>query len=320
MQTVLVAGGAGFIGSHLCQRLLKSDYQVICLDNLITGNKDNVKNLLSDEHFRFLECDVTSDISTTISEIPHIDAIFHLASPASPNKNSKNSYINRPLETMLANSAGTQILLELAKKYNSKFLFASTSEVYGDPSVSPQSENYWGNVNPNGVRSVYDEAKRFGEAMTMLYVRTYDVDARIIRIFNTYGPNMQPDDGRVVSNFIIEALHNKPLTIYGDGKQTRSFCYVTDMVEGIVKAMFAQDTQGKVINLGNPIERTIEELATMVKDIVGSNSEIVHEELPEDDPKIRRPDISLAKQLLNWEPSVSIEEGLHKTVDYFKSL
>lgn len=320
MQTVLVAGGAGFIGSHLCHQLLQDNYHVLCVDNYITGDKKNIEPLLSNPHFQFQTVDVTGDIELVLNDIPKIDYIFHLASPASPNKNSKNSYINKPLETMLANSRGTHNLLELAKKHTAQFLFASTSEVYGDPSISPQDESYWGNVNPNGIRSVYDEAKRFGEAMTMLYVRTFGVDARIIRIFNTYGPHMQPDDGRVVSNFIVESLAQKPITIYGDGSQTRSFCYASDMVEGIMKAMFMPDTKGTVINLGNPNERTILQLATMVKELTQSSSEIIHEQLPEDDPKIRRPDISLAKSLLSWEPKIGIEEGLALTVKYFKSL
>lgn len=219
---------------------------------------------------------------------------------------------------MLANATGTQNLLELAKKHQAAFLFASTSEVYGDPAMSPQKESYWGNVNPHGIRSVYDEAKRYGEAMTMLYLRTFGVDARIIRIFNTFGPNMQPDDGRVVSNFIVAALANQPITIYGDGSQTRSFCYVSDMVSGIMKAMFSAHTKGVVVNLGNPNERTILQLATMIKERIGSSSEIIHEALPEDDPKIRRPDITLAKELLDWEPQVGIEDGLEKTINYFK--
>lgn len=320
MQTVLVAGGAGFIGSHLCHQLLQNNYHVLCLDNYITGDKRNIDSLLISPHFQFQSIDVTGNIELLLNDVPKIDYIFHLASPASPNKNSKNSYINKPLETMLANSQGTQNLLELAKKHRAAFLFASTSEVYGDPAMSPQNESYWGNVNPNGIRSVYDEAKRYGEAMTMLYLRTFGVDARIIRIFNTYGPQMQPDDGRVVSNFIVEALENKPITIYGDGSQTRSFCYVSDMVEGIMKAMFTADTKGLVVNLGNPNERTILELATMIKERIGSPSEIIHEELPADDPKIRRPDITLAKKLLDWEPKVSIEEGLEKTIAYFKSV
>lgn len=320
MQTVLIAGGAGFIGSHLCKQLLKMGYKVICIDNLITGSKSNIDSLLTHEHFQFLSIDVTQPFDNQLQNISGLDAIFHLASPASPNKNSRNSYINKPLETMLANSVGTYRLLELAKQHKALFLFASTSEVYGDPAVSPQPESYWGNVNPNGIRSVYDEGKRFGEAMTMSYLRSFEVDARIIRIFNTYGPHMQPDDGRVVSNFIVECLQNKPITIYGDGTQTRSFCYVSDMVEGIIKAMFSPQTKGSVINLGNPNEKTIAELATLIKNLTESSSTITHEPLPEDDPKIRRPNISLATKLLNWSPTVSIEDGLRLTIEYFKKV
>jgi dTDP-glucose 4,6-dehydratase len=221
---------------------------------------------------------------------------------------------------LLANSLGTYNLLELAKQTGARFLFASTSEVYGNPSVSPQPETYYGNVNPNGIRSMYDEGKRFGEAMTMTFERKYDVDARIIRIFNTYGPNMQKDDGRVVSNFINQALQNQSLTIYGDGTQTRSFCYVDDMVEGIMRAMFTDRTKGEVINLGNPDERNILEIATMIKDLVGVSVDIVHERLPEDDPLKRKPDITKAKELLQWEPKISLEEGLQKTIAYFRNI
>lgn len=320
MQTALVAGGAGFIGSHLCEQLLQKGYTVICIDNLITGSKKNIEEFLHDPHFRYIEADIIADITSFFSEIASIDYIFHLASPASPNKKSAASYVNKPLETMLVNSEGTHRLLELAKKYHAAFLFASTSEVYGDPTVSPQMETYFGNVNPVGVRSVYDEAKRFGEAMTMLYVRNFGVDGRIIRIFNTYGPKMQPDDGRVVSNFIVQALKNEPLTVYGEGSQTRSFCYVSDMVDGIMKAMFTPDLSGKVINVGNPDERSVSELATMVKQMTGSTSEIVQEALPPDDPKIRKPDITLARKLLDWEPTVSVDEGLKKTIAYFKTV
>jgi len=315
MQTVLVAGGAGFIGAHLCRSLLSDGYRVICVDNLVTGDKGNISDLQENENFSFLEKDITKPLDDIKA-----DFIFHLASPASPNKKSPKSYINLPLETLLANSLGTYNLLELAKKLKAKFLFASTSEVYGDPKVSPQSEDYFGNVNPNGVRSVYDESKRFGEAITMSYVRSAGLDARIIRIFNTYGPLMQKDDGRVVSNFINQAINNQPLTIYGDGKQTRSFCYVDDMVAGIKSAMFAENTKGEVANLGNPDEKTVKELAEITKKISGSSSEVVFESLPEDDPKMRRPDISKAKRLLNWEPKIGIEEGLIKTVQYFKEV
>ena len=314
MQVVLVAGGAGFIGSHLCGQLLNKGYQVICVDNFITSNKKNINYLLQNPNFKFIEFDITKDISTLNSlaslrsgQLSTLNCIFHLASPASPNKKSPRSYINFPIETLLANSMGTHQLLELAKKFSSKFLFASTSEIYGDPAVSPQNEEYFGNVNPNGIRSVYDEAKRFGEAITMGYVRKYNLDARIIRIFNTYGPKMQVDDGRVVSNFINQAIKNEKITIYGKGLQTRSFCYISDMISGIMKAMFKDGTKGEVINLGNTDERKISELATMIKEMTNSASEIAYEDLPEDDPKERKPDISK-------------EDGLKKTIEYFKSL
>jgi nucleoside-diphosphate-sugar epimerase len=316
MQTVLVAGGAGFIGSHLCHRLLSESYKVICVDNLITGDKNNFEDILSNQNFTFLEKDITKPMQENLKP----DYIFHLASPASPNKKSPRSYVNHPLETLLANSLGTYNLLELTKKASSKFLYASTSEVYGDPAVSPQREDYFGNVNPNGIRSVYDESKRFGEAITMSYVREYGLDARIIRIFNTYGPLMQIDDGRVVSNFINQAIGNKPITIYGNGNQTRSFCYIDDMVEGLMLSMFSDKTTGEVINLGNPDERKVSELATIIKDITGSSSEIIFEDLPEDDPKVRKPDIGKAKKLINWSPKVEVKQGVRKTVEYFKNI
>jgi nucleoside-diphosphate-sugar epimerase len=314
MQTALIAGGAGFIGSHLCKSLLNKDFKVICVDNLITGDRKNIEDLQANPNFIFLDKDVTKTLGSDLKA----DFIFHLASPASPNKKCPKSYINNPIETLLANSLGTYNLLELTRELSAKFLFTSTSEVYGDPEVSPQTEDYFGNVNPNGIRSVYDESKRFGEAATMAYVRKFGLDARIIRIFNTYGPFMQKNDGRVVSEFIVQALTGKPLTIYGNGKQTRSFCYVTDMVDGIEKAMFMDNTKGEVINLGNPNERTVLELASLVKEICGSSLEPIFEELPEDDPKIRKPDINKAERLLGWKPKIGIEEGLKKTVDYFR--
>lgn len=311
----LVAGGAGFIGSHLCRLLLGEGYEVICLDNFVTGDKKNITSLLKNPRFKLIEQDVTK-----ISNVSRSAYIFHLASPASPNKKSPRSYINHPIETLLANSVGTYQLLELAKKLSARFLYASSSEVYGNPSISPQSEAYFGNVNPIGIRSVYDEGKRFGEAMTMAYVRKYNLNARIIRIFNTYGPGMQKDDGRVVSNFITQAIAQKPITIYGDGSQTRSCCYISDMVEGLKQAMFKDETKGKAINIGNPDERTILELATTIKKMTNSESEIVFEELPEDDPKIRKPDIKRAKEILGWSPKIKLEEGLKKTIEYFRQL
>lgn len=319
MHKIIVTGGAGFLGSHLCKKLIDEGNTVYCLDNFISGSKNNVQNLMDNPRFALIEYDVSKPLESIKDRFPDVHYIFHLASPASPNKKSERSYINHPIETMLANSVGTYNLLNLAREKNAKFLFASTSEVYGNPSVSPQPETYFGNVNPNGIRSVYDEAKRFGEAMTWSYRREFGVDARIIRIFNTYGPFMQKDDGRAVSTFINQALSGVPITIFGDGSQTRSFCYVDDLIEGVSRAMFTEETNGEVINLGNPDERTIAEIATMIKDAVGGNVQIVHEDLPEDDPLQRRPDITKAKTLLQWEPKVSFEEGLKKTIEYFRN-
>ncbi|MDP3987823.1 MAG: SDR family oxidoreductase [Candidatus Levybacteria bacterium] len=317
MSVILVAGGAGFIGSQLSENLLNEGHKVICLDNLITGSKENIENLLQNTNFEFIQEDVTK--TSWQSQLSTLNYVFHLASPASPNKKSERSYINHPIETLMANSLGTYNLLELVKEKGAAFLYASSSEIYGEPKVSPQNEDYFGNVNPNGVRSVYDEGKRFGEAMTMAYVRKFGVDARMIRIFNTFGPKMQADDGRVVSNFINQAIKNEKITIYGDGKQTRSFCYVDDMINGLKRAMFSKNSKGEVLNLGNPDERTILELATIIKEMTSSASIISYEELPEDDPKERKPDISKAKRILQWEPAVKLEEGLRKTIEYFKN-
>lgn len=315
MQKALVAGGAGFLGSHLCESLLQENYKVICIDNLITGNKSNIAPFLSNPNFESIEKDIINPI-----EKIEVDFIFHLASPASPNKKSPLSYMSHPIETLLVNSLGTYNLLKLAEKNKAKFLYTSSSEVYGDAEVTPQNENYFGNVNPNGIRSVYDEGKRFGEAMTMGFVRKFGTDCRIIRLFNTYGPKMQKDDGRVVSNFINFAINDEPLTVYGKGNQTRSFCFVSDTISGIKKAMFEEKTTGEVFNIGNPDERTIKELAEIIKKLVDSNSEIQYEELPEDDPKIRRPDISKAQRFLDWSPKVRFEEGLNETIKYFRNL
>jgi dTDP-glucose 4,6-dehydratase len=315
-KTALVAGGAGFIGSYLCEKLLKKNFKVICLDNLITGSRKNVDLLSSDQNFVFIEKDVSQVEKDFTPE--KIDFIFHLASPASPNKKSPRSYINFPIETLLANSEGTFRLLNIAKEKKAKFLYASSSEVYGDPQVSPQNEEYFGNVNPVGIRSVYDEGKRFGEAITMAYFRKYDLDSRIIRIFNTYGPRMRPDDGRVVSNFINQALKNEPLTVYGEGTQTRSICFINDLVDGLYLAMVSDNTKGEVLNLGNSEERTVLEIARIIKDKVGSKSKIVNEPLPEDDPKKRKPDLSKVKKLLKWEPKISIDRGIEETIQYFR--
>jgi len=320
MQTVIVAGGAGFIGSHLCEQLLQKNYKVICIDNFITGDRKNIEKLLQNKSFEFIEHDITTTVSPFLFQLESIDFIFHLASPASPNKNSKRSYINYPIETLRVNSQGTYNLLQVAQERNARFLYVSSSEIYGDPAISPQPEEYFGNVNPIGVRSVYDEGKRFGEALTMAYFRKFSINTRIVRIFNTYGPQMQVDDGRVISNFITQAIRHKPLTIYGKGDQTRSFCFVDDMVEGLQKVMFTEKMEGQIFNLGNPDERTVGELAEIVKKMTNSSSEITFEELPEDDPKIRKPDITKAKEKLNWEPKVSLDEGLKRTIEYFSNV
>ncbi len=319
MHKILVAGGAGFIGSHLCRELIAKQNEVVCLDSLITGVEDNLIDLKKNPKFTFLKVDVSKRKDLEKLNLKGITHLFHLASPASPNSKSKISFINLPIETLLANSQGTHNLLEVARKNNASFLYASTSEVYGNPKVSPQDEKYFGNVNPNGIRSVYDESKRFGEAMTMAYFRKFNLNIRIIRIFNTYGPFMQKDDGRVISNFINQAIRNEPITIYGGGKQTRSCCYVDDMVRGLILSMFSKEVKGEVINIGNPDERKIIELAEIIKKISKSSSEFTFEDLPEDDPLIRKPDITKAKKLINWEPKIDIEEGIGKTVEYFKN-
>src|SRR5260221_916261 len=319
MQTVLVAGGAGFIGSHLCKRLLDENYFVICVDNLVTGSRENIKDLEQNPHITFIEHDITQEFSAIKYQISNISYVFHLASPASPNLHSKNSYMSLPIETLLANSLGTFNLLNLAKENSARFLFASTSEVYGDPEISPQKEDYFGNVNPNGIRSVYDEGKRFGEAMTMAYYRKYSLDVRIARIFNTYGPQMSPMAGRAVSKSMVASLKKQPIVIYGDGSQTRSFCYVSDLVEGLYQLMLRKNLSGEVINLGNPIEKTVKEFAEIVIKKMQVTAQLTYEALPPDDPMQRKPDITKAKKLLDWEPQVSLDEGLEKTIAYFKS-
>jgi nucleoside-diphosphate-sugar epimerase len=318
MSVCLVAGGAGFIGSHLCENLLNNSYRVICVDNFLTGNKTNVAPFLSQPKFLLINADISKPLPEVLTE-EKLDYIFHLASPASPNALSPLSYINLPLETMDANSLGTRRLLRLARKHQAKFLYASTSEVYGDPKVHPQPESYWGYVNSVGPRSCYDEAKRFGEALTMVYIRRFKLNARIVRIFNTYGPRMDVKDGRAIANFIVQALKNEPLTVYGKGKQTRSFCYIDDLVSGLKKAMFTEAAKNQIINLGNPEEFTVLELAKKIKRVTGSASPLKVEAraLPEDDPEKRRPDISRAKKLLGWQPKVKFNQGIKKTVAYF---
>lgn len=309
MKTALVAGGAGFIGSHLCKRLLTNGYRVICVDNLLTGSKDNIKQLTVNKNFEFIEADIAKPLTLNIE---HITTIVNLASPASP-----KDYQSYPLETMRVGSVGTENLLELAKKHNARFVHASTSEVYGDPLEHPQKETYWGNVNSYGPRAMYDEAKRFSEALIYNYRRVHKLNTGIVRIFNTYGPHMKIDDGRVVSNFVVQALKNKPITMYGDGSQTRSFCYINDMVEGLIR-MIEIDAQGP-INLGNADEFSIKTLADKVKTMTGSQSKTTRLPQPTDDPRQRQPDISKAKTELGWEPNIELQEGLEKTIQWFQT-
>lgn len=308
---VLVSGGAGQLGSHLCRSLLARGQEVICVDNLLTGQRGNILDLQGDERFSFWERDVTLPIEVSDA----LDAVYHLASPASPPE-----YMTIPLETMAVNSQGTWNLLRLAETHRARFLFASTSEVYGDPEVHPQPEEYWGKVNPNGVRSCYDESKRFGEALTATYVRSRNLDGRIVRIFNTYGPNSRPVDGRMVPNFICQAIRGEPLTIYGNGLQTRSLCYVSDTVEGIRLAMETGLTPGEVINIGNPDERTVEELARAISAACEVEFTAVYVDAPVDDPTRRCPDIAKAKRLLGWEPTTPLGAGLRLTAAWFREL
>jgi UDP-glucuronate decarboxylase len=303
---ILVTGGAGFIGSHLCEKLLEQGHSVLCLDNFFTGSRKNVEHLLKNPDFKIIEHDVTEPFDAAV------DQIYNLACPASP-----IHYQRDPIKTVKTSTVGMVNMLELALKNKASILQASTSEVYGDPEIHPQTESYWGNVNPVGIRSCYDEGKRVAETLCMDYNRERKVPVKIARIFNTYGPRMQENDGRVVSNFIVEALAGKPITIYGLGEQTRSFAYVSDTVSGLVKLMESADFTGPV-NIGNPVENSIKELAEKIIFLTGSKSEIVSAPLPKDDPKRRRPDISLAKRVLGWEPSISLDEGLKMTIEYFK--
>jgi dTDP-glucose 4,6-dehydratase len=306
---VLITGAAGFLGSHLCDRFLAEGHQVVGMDNFITGHPDNIAHLRGRDDFRFVEHDVTRFI-----DVPGtLDGVLHFASPASP-----VDYLEKPIQTLKVGSLGTHNALGLAKAKKARFLMASTSEVYGDPLVHPQPESYWGNVNPVGPRGVYDEAKRFSEALTMAYHRFHGVETRIVRIFNTYGPRMRPGDGRVVSNFIVQALRGDPLSVYGDGSQTRSFCYVDDLVDGIYR-LFHSD-RAEPTNVGNPVEFTVRELAEQVLRMTGSASPIDWLPLPQDDPKVRQPDITIAREVLGWEPKVPLEEGLRRTIPYFAAL
>ena len=306
---VLITGAAGFLGSHLTDRFLRDGHHVVGLDNFITGNPENLAHLTGNERFQF----VRHNISTYTYVAGPLDGILHFASPASP-----VDYLEHPIATLKVGALGTHNALGRAKEKGARFFLASTSEVYGDPLVHPQTESYWGNVNPIGPRGVYDEAKRFAEAMTMAYHRYHRVDTRIVRIFNTYGPRMRPRDGRVVSNFIVQALSGEPLTIYGDGTQTRSFCYVSDEVEGIYRLFMKGDSEPT--NIGNPNEFTVRQLAELVVELTGTKSKIEMHPLPTDDPKVRKPDISRAREMLGWEPTVPLREGVMKTIEYFKQV
>jgi dTDP-glucose 4,6-dehydratase len=310
---IAITGGAGFLGSHLCDHLLEAGHQVVCLDNLLTGSIDNIAHLMGNERFQFFKHDVSEYVYLSGS----VDAVMHFASPASP-----RDYLELPIQTLKVGALGTHKVLGLAKAKGARVLLASTSETYGDPLVNPQPESYWGNVNPIGLRGVYDEAKRFAEAIVMAYHRTHGIDTRIARIFNTYGPRMRRHDGRVISNFIVQALDQIPLTVYGDGGQTRSFCFIDDQVAGLVKLLTAPKSNDvhHPVNIGNPHELTILDIAKKVIALTSSSSKIIYEALPEDDPKVRHPDISRARALLDWSPKTTIDEGLQKTIEYFKAL
>ena len=314
-RTVLVAGGAGFLGSHICDHLIGRGDRVICIDNFSTGTEKNINHLTDNDRFVCIDADITQQgldpTLTILGGRQRFTDVMHLASPASPPE-----YLRRPIETLEAGSIGTQNLLKLALRHNARFFLASTSEVYGDPLEHPQTESYWGNVNPIGERSVYDEAKRYAESITMAYHRRHGLEIRIARIFNTYGPRMQAADGRVVTNFIDQALRSAPITIYGDGTQTRSFAYCTDQTRGLI-ALLDNDTSGPV-NIGNPTQTTVIELANLVLDLTGSNSKIIHRALPADDPKRRQPDISIAQRQLQWEPTIPLREGLQSTINWLK--
>lgn len=309
MKTAVVAGGAGFLGSHLCDKLLNNGFKVICIDNLITGNTDNISHLAGNDNFSFIKHDITNYIF-----IPgEVDYILHFSSPASP-----IDYLHLPIQTLKVGSLGTHKVLGLAKEKGATFLLASTSEVYGDPEIHPQNEDYWGNVNPIGPRGVYDEAKRFAEALTMAYHRYHGVDTRIARIFNTYGPRMRPNDGRALPTFIDQSLKGKDITVFGDGLQTRSFCFVSDQIEGLYRLLISNETGP--VNIGNPDEITVSQLATEIIELTKSSSKIVYKDLPVDDPKVRQPDISKAIKVLGWKPKVTRLEGLKLTINYFKEI
>jgi dTDP-glucose 4,6-dehydratase len=306
---IVITGAAGFLGSHLCDRFLADGHTVVGIDNFITGHPDNIAHLMGEPRFSFIR----HDVSTFTYVSGDVDGVLHFASPASP-----VDYLELPIQTLKVGSLGTHTALGLAKAKGARFLMASTSEVYGDPLEHPQRESYWGNVNPVGPRGVYDEAKRFAEAMTMAYHTYHGLDTRIVRIFNTYGPRMRPRDGRVVSNFIVQALNGEPITVYGEGNQTRSFCYVEDEVEGIYRLFMQGDHMPT--NIGNPTEYTVTQLAEMVVELTGSPAPVVHEPLPQDDPRVRQPDITRARTMLGWEPKIPLREGLTRTIEYLRTL
>jgi nucleoside-diphosphate-sugar epimerase len=315
-KNVVVTGGAGFLGSHLCDRLIKEGAKVIAIDNFITGNKKNIEHLQNNTRFSFIEADVSTAPETYLPSEYKPDVIFHFASPASPPR-----YQEKPVETYLVNSIGTHNLLQYLLSVNpaGRLIFASTSEVYGDPQVHPQTETYWGNVNPNGVRSCYDEAKRVGETICGVHERDFEMDVRIVRIFNTYGPRIDLKDGRVIPNFIQQVLADQPLTIYGEGTQTRSYCYVEDLIEGIVRLGAYDNLKGQTVNIGNPVEFTMMEAAKIVNEVTGKNLQLEFKPLPKDDPTRRKPDISKAKELLQWEPTIDFQTGFQKTLEYFSN-
>lgn len=315
MKNVVVTGGAGLIGSQLTEILLNKGYKVICIDNFISGSHEAIKPFINNENFTLLEYDVTKELPLIDA---HIDWVFHLASPASPNHNSPISYHSLPMETMMVNTTGTKLMLEFALKHNARFLFASTSEIYGDPLEHPQKEIYNGNVSSTGPRSIYDEAKRFGETLTAYYAREKNLDARIVRIFNTYGPGMRKDDQRMIVNFILQALRGDDVTIYGDGNQTRSLSYVKDTAQGLFTYMEIDNLKGEIINIGAQNEHTVNEYANMVLKITGSRSKIIYTDEVKDDPQRRQPDITKAKQLLHWEPTTPLEDGLKETIKYYE--
>jgi dTDP-glucose 4,6-dehydratase len=312
---ILITGAAGFLGSHLCDRLITEGHAVVGMDNFITGNPKNLAHLSGNSHFAFIR----HDVSNFIFVPGKIDAVLHFASPASPNPNSPYGYVNLPIQTMKAGALGTHNSLGVARAHSARFLLASTSEIYGDPIEHPQTESYWGHVDPIGTRSVYDEAKRFAEALTMAYHRFHGIDTRIVRIFNTYGPRMRLDDGRVVPNFLKQAILGEPLTVYGDGSQTRSFCYVDDLIDGIVRLLYSDEHEP--VNIGNPVETSILEFAQVINQIVGNKSGIIYKSdlRGEGDPQRRQPDIHRASQILGWAPQVTVEDGISRTIPYFRS-